>query len=207
MSSSRWRPSGNPDGRRIVAVALPQPGPAGVEIAQIISGTERIPVVAPRTAQEIAAAVRIARTAPLGVVLPSAGDSLLPVFVPSRVVALFASSPGPDKLMMAGRAITAGEVYADPELAGALLTLARRTTRAVDPSDQLSDREIAVMELLAEGLSNRIIASRLFVSEHTVRNHLHRIYRKLGVGTRQEAIRVFRASTRSDDDTAPVLNV
>ena len=54
--------------------------------------------------------------------------------------------------------------------------------------DELSDREREVVEALRLGLPNKEIASRLFVSEHTVKNHLKTIFKKLGVASRAELI-------------------
>jgi DNA-binding NarL/FixJ family response regulator len=53
----------------------------------------------------------------------------------------------------------------------------------------LSEREAEVLCLLAKGMTNGQIADRLFLSEHTVRAHLRRIYHKLGITTRAEAVR------------------
>jgi len=53
----------------------------------------------------------------------------------------------------------------------------------------LSDRELDILRLVAEGLSNTDIASRLFVTGQTVKFHLSNIYRKLGVSNRTEATR------------------
>ena len=53
----------------------------------------------------------------------------------------------------------------------------------------LSTREVEVLQLLAAGMTNREIADRLFLSEHTIRAHLRRIYPKLDVTTRTEAVR------------------
>ncbi|MBE1878824.1 response regulator transcription factor [Myceligenerans pegani] len=59
-----------------------------------------------------------------------------------------------------------------------------------DPAvrDLLSPREAEVMDLVAEGLSNREAAERLFVTEKTVRNHITSLFAKLGVTTRSQAI-------------------
>ncbi|RKT54504.1 response regulator transcription factor [Saccharothrix australiensis] len=52
----------------------------------------------------------------------------------------------------------------------------------------LTRRERRVAELLVEGLSNRRIARRMEISERTVKNHLHSIFYKLGVGDRTQAV-------------------
>lgn len=54
--------------------------------------------------------------------------------------------------------------------------------------EQLTDREHEVLELAADGLSNREIASALAISEHTVKFHLASIFGKLGASTRTEAV-------------------
>lgn len=55
-------------------------------------------------------------------------------------------------------------------------------------SSPLSDREDAVLKLLARGLSNQGIAEMMHLSEHTVRNHLSSIYSKLGLASSREAV-------------------
>ena len=54
--------------------------------------------------------------------------------------------------------------------------------------EELTEREIEVLGLLAAGLTAREAAKRLFVSFNTVHSHIRTIYRKLGVGSRQEAV-------------------
>jgi DNA-binding NarL/FixJ family response regulator len=56
----------------------------------------------------------------------------------------------------------------------------------------LSAREIEVMSLIADGQTNGEIATRLFLAEKTVKNHVRRIYSKLGVGNRPAAIAYWR---------------
>ena len=57
------------------------------------------------------------------------------------------------------------------------------------PGEQMTRRERDVLELLGEGLSNRLIARRLGISEHTVKFHVASIYGKLHAATRAEAVR------------------
>jgi DNA-binding NarL/FixJ family response regulator len=56
--------------------------------------------------------------------------------------------------------------------------------------DPLTDREMEVLQLLAQGLANKQIAAKLSISEHTVKFHVSSIYTKLGVGNRTEAVRM-----------------
>lgn len=65
----------------------------------------------------------------------------------------------------------------------------------------LTDRERQILRLLGEGLSNQQIASRLCVSVHTVKNHVHSLFGKLGVSSRAEAVAVYRATAYSDFGT------
>ena len=53
---------------------------------------------------------------------------------------------------------------------------------------ELSRRELEVLRWLATGATNAQIAQRLAISEHTVRNHVHSVMRKLGVATRTDAV-------------------
>ena len=68
-----------------------------------------------------------------------------------------------------------------------------RTRHKVHLADPLSQREKEMLQLLANGVSNKEIGNRLFVSENTVKFHLKNIYSKLGVGSRLQAINAARA--------------
>ncbi len=76
------------------------------------------------------------------------------------------------------------------DLLAAVLVL-RRQAPADAASSHRSEptrRELQVVTLLARGMSNREIAGQLFISEHTVRNHLGHIFSKLGVSSRTQAV-------------------
>jgi DNA-binding NarL/FixJ family response regulator len=57
-----------------------------------------------------------------------------------------------------------------------------------EPGDELTERELAVLRLVARGTANRVIASTLFVSEATVKAHLAHVFDKLGVADRAAAV-------------------
>jgi DNA-binding NarL/FixJ family response regulator len=59
---------------------------------------------------------------------------------------------------------------------------------AVEPSSPLSPRELEVLALLADGLSNKRLADRLGISEHTAKFHVNAILEKLGADTRTDAV-------------------
>ncbi|GLW71982.1 DNA-binding response regulator [Kitasatospora phosalacinea] len=88
----------------------------------------------------------------------------------------------PEDLAAAVHATARGETVLAPPVAARLLG----RVRAGRPS--LSPRETEILQLLAEGLPNRQISRRLFISEATVKTHLVHIYDKLGVDSRTSAI-------------------
>jgi DNA-binding NarL/FixJ family response regulator len=84
--------------------------------------------------------------------------------------------------------VAAGEFVMSPEVAIHLAQLrATEFIRTRGKDDSLTNRESEVLRLLAEGRTNRQIASCLYLSEHTVRSHLRGIMQKLGVTNRVQA--------------------
>ena len=75
-----------------------------------------------------------------------------------------------------------------PELAAAMRGRLLAPSRTAAFGQELSDREIVVLRLLATGLSQREIATQLYISPNTVKTHVRATYRKLGAGTRAQAL-------------------
>ena len=74
---------------------------------------------------------------------------------------------------------------------GGALAFARAAVRWCTGAElvaPLSGRELEVLDLLADGLSNKLIAHRLSISEHTVKTHVASIFAKLGASSRTEAV-------------------
>ncbi len=91
-------------------------------------------------------------------------------------------------LVDAVRAVHRGEALIDPGLATCLLEEFRRLSRGEGPrEEELTDGEMQVLRLVAQGLDNKAIARRLNLSERTVINRLSEIYQKLHVASRTQA--------------------
>lgn len=91
----------------------------------------------------------------------------------------------PRRLHSGIRAVAEGFVVVDDEFAEAVLPQTRARVDLIEP---LTPRELQVAQLLTGGLTNKEIAQRLGITEHTVKFHLNGVLRKLGVSTRTEAV-------------------
>src|ERR1700733_12130229 len=105
---------------------------------------------------------------------------------------IFSKSQPADVLSKCVRCVYQGQIWANSEeLALAVEALASApNVRAVNASGMslLSKRELQVVRCLAEGMTNREIAERLKLSQHTVKNYLFRVFDKLGVSSRVELL-------------------
>jgi two-component system, NarL family, response regulator len=86
----------------------------------------------------------------------------------------------PSELLNAIRTIHSGQKYVPPAVGAKLLQ------RMSYP--ELSERELAVLRLMAQGMSNADIATTLSIGESTVKSHVNRLLSKLGVGDRTQAV-------------------
>src|SRR5213080_2677937 len=98
-----------------------------------------------------------------------------------------------DEVAEAIRSVSAGQSRLSPSMAAKLLSEFAAMSRRADevrqfPAPRLTDREMEVLRLVAQGLNNRDIGTRLFISENTVKNHIRNILEKLHLHSRMEAV-------------------
>ncbi|WHH59116.1 response regulator transcription factor [Petroclostridium sp. X23] len=107
-----------------------------------------------------------------------------------------------DVLIEAIQSVYKGQSYIQPNLTTDLIkeftqgTIDEQRSRG---ENQLTQREIEVLELIAEGMLNKEIAAKLYISEKTVKNHVSNIFKKLNVSDRtQAAIYAFKNNIKKD---------
>lgn len=93
----------------------------------------------------------------------------------------------PEDLRKAILRVAAGEGALSPEVTGPIMRALVRQA-ALTNTQQLSDRELEVLGCLAEGLTTSQIASRLFISDNTVKTHVRHILEKMEASNRTEAV-------------------
>jgi len=91
------------------------------------------------------------------------------------------------------RSVWAGQSRISPSMASKLLSEFAAMSKAANerpqmPTPKLTDREMEVLKLVAQGMNNRDIAKALFISENTVKNHIRNILEKLHLHSRMEAV-------------------
>jgi DNA-binding NarL/FixJ family response regulator len=99
----------------------------------------------------------------------------------------------PEAIPQAVRAVAAGEAIVDLDLLRAALQMA--SSPAARPAEfrraasgDLTEQEVRILKLMAEGMSNSEVAESLSVSRNTVKTHVHNIFAKLGVTDRTQAV-------------------
>ncbi|MFH8253939.1 response regulator [Streptomyces roseolus] len=130
-------------------------------------------------------------------------DALLDAIMAGAAGYVLKQIKGSD-LVSAVRTVATGQSMLDPATTARLMRSLRAPETAQPPEDEriaaLSERERSVLELIGEGLTNRQIAKRLYLSEKTVKNHISRLLGKLGVERRVQAA-VIAAQTHEHEAT------
>lgn len=106
---------------------------------------------------------------------------------------LVAKNAPVETLLKCVRTVLAGDTCLDQALVGrAMATLLTREAALRELSAVLTARELEVVRMVTTALRNREIAERLFISEGTIKVHLHHIFEKLGVASRHDLIAYVR---------------
>jgi len=122
---------------------------------------------------------------PVLLLLDATDSALLSSVLRSGIRGAISSDATPDEIESAVLAVNAGLVVTTPTSLAGLLPPPPITQELTEP---LSGRELEVLDLMTEGLSNKLIAHRLNISEHTVKTHVASIFAKLGASSRTEAV-------------------
>jgi DNA-binding NarL/FixJ family response regulator len=90
-------------------------------------------------------------------------------------------------LLSAVRTVASGHSLIDPTLARRMISWMEQADEGPDELASLTEQQLRILSLLAEGMTNREIGVRLYLAEKTVKNHVTRILAKLGVQRRTQA--------------------
>jgi DNA-binding NarL/FixJ family response regulator len=118
-----------------------------------------------------------------------AEDDTLFAAIRAGAVGYVLKQVGSAELVRAIESAVRGEATLDPSLTQKIFSEMRRSMQREEASafDELTNQEMQVLSLIAEGSTNRHIAESLYLSEGTVRNYVSSILSKLGVSNRAEA--------------------
>lgn len=95
----------------------------------------------------------------------------------------------PEELLQGIKAVAAGQSLLPPQIAAKLMQVISQGGPAKgEPADQLTERELEIVQLMARGAANKEIAAALFISENTVKTHISNLFQKLDVRDRTEAV-------------------
>lgn len=154
----------------IVLLDIAMPGLTGIDAARLIR------TASPRT----------------GIVMLTvhADEEFLFEAIKAGAMGYLLKDASPEELMRAIRLIHAGEGLLAPSMAAKVIREFARTREARDLAgvlNPLTQREVQILQHVAEGLANKEIARKLSISERTVKNHLSNIMEKLHVNSRTQA--------------------
>ncbi len=103
---------------------------------------------------------------------------------------VFLKHSPPSRLVEAIRKVVAGEVWLDPAVTRSIIAAATGNAAAPRRTQELTNREQAVLKGVFEGLTNKEIGGRLAISESSVKAVLQQLFEKTGVRTRSQLVRI-----------------
>lgn len=171
----------------VVLLDIRMPDVDGLTILRQVRGLKNPPVVAMLTTFD--------------------SDEYIATALRSGAAGFILKDTGPEQLAQLVRTLAAGGVVLSPKVTQTVVDGylgAGAGSAAASQVDQLTERERAVLVLIAEGLSNAEIGARIHLSVGTVKDHVSAILTKLGVGSRvQAALLAQRAGLLPDGEPRP----
>ncbi|TRW44510.1 response regulator [Georgenia yuyongxinii] len=158
----------------VVLMDLTMPGMSGLEATRLLRAREDAPAVLILTMHE--------------------DDESLFAAVRAGAAGYLLKDAGRDHLVRSVLAVAAGEAVFGPGVAQRVLAAMRGPMATSAPFPVLTDREREILDLVAHGLGNQVIARRLYLSDKTVRNTVSVVLTKLQAADRGEAIERARAA-------------
>ena len=130
----------------------------------------------------------------------AADDKVFPA-VKAGALGYLLKDSSPEELVEAIHRVHRGEPSLEPDIARKVLQELSHPGKEKPTSDPLTERELEVLRLISQGLSNKEIASKIFIVEWTVRTHVSNILSKLHLASRtQAALYALRSGLASIDD-------
>ncbi|MBM4459123.1 MAG: response regulator transcription factor [Chloroflexi bacterium] len=133
----------------------------------------------------------------------AADDKVFPA-IKAGALGYLLKDTGPTELLHAIRQVHRGQPSLEPVIASKVLFELAHPGRSQPAADPLTEREVEVLRLVAQGLSNREMAEKLVITEMTVSTHVSNILAKLHLASRtQAALYALREGLASLDDIPP----
>ena len=132
------------------------------------------------------------------------GDAVMLRALDQGCSGIFLKHSPPSRLVEAIRKVAAGEVWLDPAVTRSIIAAATGNAAAPPRAQALTQRELAVLKGVFEGMTNKEIGARLAISESSVKAVLQQLFEKTGVRTRSQLVRIALEKHSAEWLTNPI---